>query len=144
MWVQQFSLEFAGNVVGLSQQKLQKLLVERRTTIGQVCVAIDERFVTTFPTIPEFPNYAEEWLLFIQKKLCHAKKGRQVGADKLPVEFYVASGSSGQERLAELLYKAKLQGPPISWTGGPMWAAPRKPHTTTISLQLQSFAVCRA
>ena len=81
-----------------------------------------------FPTIPDFPNYEEEWRFFCtKKKLSRAKKGRQVGADMLPVEFYVASGSSGQERLAELLYKAKLQGPPITWRGGPMWAAPHKP-----------------
>ena len=72
--VQQFSFEFAGNVVGLSDEELVKLLAERISTGGQVCVATDVDLATMFPTIPDFPNSEEEWLFFVQKQLSRAKE----------------------------------------------------------------------
>ena len=67
MWVQQFSLAFASNAVGLSDQKLVKLLAERRSIGGQLCVT-DVDLATIFPPIPDFPNSEEEWLFFCPKE----------------------------------------------------------------------------
>ena len=51
---------------------------------------------------------------------------QKVGLDGIPHKLYIASGGPGQLLLAQLLHRATLEGPPMAWRGGHMWAAPRK------------------
>ena len=72
------------------------------------------------------PVTRDEWLGFLQSRL--AKIKHQVGTYGIPNALYKASGSQGQLQLAHLLVKVLANGPPMSWHGGLMWAAPRKPN----------------
>ena len=67
-------------------------------------------------------------LFVLQTRLPKVQKGKAVGKDCIPNEFYHASGEASQLALAQLLHRARWEGPPMSWRGGLMWARPRKPN----------------
>ena len=123
-WVQHFAKEFAGNIVGVSLDQAHTLLCDRR---AQPLERSAHAPKTSYQGAEGMPVTVEEWVDALQPRLAKTTKGKHVGLDDIPNALYIASGNPGQLLLAQLLHCATSEGSPMTWKGGQMWAAPRKP-----------------
>lgn len=123
LWAQQFSAEFSHCASAVSYDQLFLTLADFKQ-MGGIQIGNGQ----TVHQEAALPQSVEEWLDFVQDRITGARKGVQVGADQIPNEFHMAGGLPCLSKLAHLLWRVKHEGPPMAWRGGPMRAAPRKPH----------------
>ena len=78
LWVKQFSEEFAGKVLEVSQEEAVALVCDRRAQAEKRKLGLLTQYQHGFQSMP---STVDGWFDALQARLSKAKKGQQVGLE---------------------------------------------------------------